>query len=171
MIKVVIVDEDDNVIGAMARSQALAKKQIVRITRVFLFNSKRELFLQKRGSNVPFADLWDQSVGGHVDEGESYLQAAKREMAEEIGLKSVTLKEIAKYYTEFEYEQGEFRRFNMLYQAQSDEPLKLNPDEVAGGKWVTLAELDKMIASEPQSFTPGFLKAYEIYRSHKVIPF
>jgi isopentenyldiphosphate isomerase len=165
MPKVVIVDSEDNVIGAMERSEAIARKQIVRIVRVLLFNSKGQLFMQKRGPNVNFPNLWDQSVGGHVDEGEDYLVAARREMEEEIGLKGVNLKEVARYYTEFEYEQGAFRRFNMLYTALSDDPLKLNPDEVAGGKWVTLSELDEMITVAPENFTQGFIKTYGVYKS------
>lgn len=164
-MKVVIVDKDDNVIGAMSRDKAVQLGKIVRIVRIFLFNSDGELFLQKRGANVDFPNLWDQSVGGHVDEGEDYLTAAEREMKEEIGLKGVKLDEIAKYYTESEYTHGQFKRFNMLYSATSDTPLTLEPDEVAGGEWVSLPGLDKMLADGPENFTRGFIRAYEVYRS------
>ena len=162
-MKVVIVDKNDKVIGAMNRSDAVRNGKIVRIVRIFLFNSKGDLFLQKRGPNVDFPNLLDQSVGGHVDEGEDYLSAAKREMEEEIGLTSVKLKKIARYYTANEYTFGRFKRFNMLFSAVSDKALVLNPDEVTDGIWVSMTKLNNMITETPEKFTQGFIKAYRIY--------
>ena len=162
-MKVVVVDKNDEIMGAMDRAEAVKQGKIVRIVRIFLFNSKGDLFLQKRGPNVDFPNLWDQSVGGHVDEGENYLKAAKREMREEIGLDSVKLKKVSKYYTANEYTFGRFKRFNMLYSAVSDEPLVLNPDEVTGGIWVSMTKLSKMVTKTPEKFTQGFIKAYKIY--------
>lgn len=165
-MKVVIVNKDDKIIGAMDRDKAVKEGKIVRIARIFLFNAKGELFLQKRGPNVDFPNLWDQSVGGHVDEGEDYLAAAKREMNEEIGIKGVKLNEVAKYYTESEYINGQFKRFNMLYMARTDDEIKIDSDEVADGKWISMSDLDKVIAKKPEQFTHGFIKAYKIYKSH-----
>jgi len=167
-MKVVVVDKNDNAIGAMNRSEAVKQGKIVRIARVFLFNSKGELFLQKRGPNVDFPNLWDQSVGGHVDEGEDYMTAARREMKEEIGIEGVELKKLAKYYTANKYIYGKFNRYNMLYTAKSDSPVNLDPDEVAGGEWISLSRLNQMIAREPEKFTQGFIKAYEVYKSKAI---
>lgn len=166
-MKVLVVDEEDTVIGAMERDQAVKKGLIVRIVRIFLFNTKGELFLQKRGPNVDFPNLWDQSVGGHVDEGEDYLTAARREMKEEIGLNGVMLKEVGKYYTESEYINGKFKRFNMLYTVRSDQPLTLAPEEVAEGVWLSLPVLEKMITDTPKKFTQGFIRAYKFYQNSK----
>ena len=163
-MKVTIVNKDDEVIGAMERDQAVKEGQIVRIVRIFLFNTSGELFLQKRGPNVDFPNLWDQSVGGHVDEGEDYMAAALRELKEEIGLEGVVLESVEKYYTESEYLHGKFKRFNMLYAAVSDKPLTLNPDEVADGAWQSKSKLQQMINDSPDKFTHGFIKAYEIYQ-------
>ncbi len=164
MTKVVIVDVDDNVIGAMDRKEAVEKQQIVRI---LLFNSQGNLFLQKRGLNVNYPGLWDQSVGGHVDEGKDYLTAARRELNEEIGLDNIELEEIAHYYSDFEYNGNTMKRYSSLYTALSDQSLKLDPTEVADGKWVTLDELDNMIITNTDQFTQGFIKAYKLYLSLK----
>jgi isopentenyldiphosphate isomerase len=165
MTKVVVVDVNDSVIGAMERKDAIERRQIVRVIRILLFNSRGALFLQKRGPNVSYPGLWDQSVGGHVDEGEDYLTAARRELNEEIGLDDVELKEITKYYSDFEYEGRTIKMFNSLYTAISDKPLKLNPAEVADGKWVTLSKLDRLIKSNTKEFSQGFIKAYDLYLS------
>ena len=51
MSKIVIVDENDEVIGSEDKEIAFQKGLIRRIVRIFVFNSKGELFLQRRSSN------------------------------------------------------------------------------------------------------------------------
>ena len=66
-----------------------------------LFNSKGELFLQKRAMTKDLLPgYWDTSVGGHVSPGESPEEALKRETFEELGLKEFTYKFIRKYIWE-----------------------------------------------------------------------
>lgn len=88
-----IVDEHDQVIGQAARSACHGNPALVhRVAHVLVFNSRGELLLQKRS---PHKDIqpgrWDTSVGGHLDPGEGYLQAAVREMEEELGICGVPL--------------------------------------------------------------------------------
>lgn len=163
--EVVVVDRDDHVIGSMELREAKRRGEIVRIVRVLLFNSKRELYLQRRGPNVDFPGVLDQSAGGHVDKGESYEQAARRETAEEIGIADLKLEPIANYYTDDEYFGGfQLKRFNRLYVGHSDEPVRIDAEEVAGGEWVSQDRLGQMIADDPSQFAAAFVKAYRIYR-------
>jgi isopentenyl-diphosphate delta-isomerase len=164
MPKVVIVDAQDNIVGAEDRAKAVSKGLIVRVVRVFLFNSKGEVLIQKRASNVHLPHLWDQSAGGHVDEGEEYMEAAEREMAEEIGIRGVALKELAKYYTASEYGDTAYKRYNMLYCAISDKPVQINPDEVAETRWLTPQALQTIMQQSPENFTKGFIRAYNVWQ-------
>ena len=82
---VILVDENDNEIGEATNEEAHEKRLLHRIIHVIVRNSKGEVLLQKRQGGRG-AGLWDVSVGGHVDAGESYEQAAKREMREELGV-------------------------------------------------------------------------------------
>jgi isopentenyl-diphosphate delta-isomerase len=84
--KVTVVDEADNVIGAEYLLVAKEKGLLRRAARVFVFDKNGRLLLQRRSSKVFNPNLLDQSVGGHVDEGESYLEAAERELMEELNL-------------------------------------------------------------------------------------
>ena len=87
MVNIIYVDKDDNVIGAGPQSEAYAKGIIHRVCRIFLFNSKGELLIHKRAGHLKTnPGLWSDSAAGHVDEGESYLESAKRELAEEVGV-------------------------------------------------------------------------------------
>ena len=55
---------------------------------IILLNKKNKVFVGKRIDNP--ADSWQMPQGG-VDENENFLQAAKRELEEETGIKSVKL--------------------------------------------------------------------------------
>ena len=54
---------------------------------IWLFTTSKKILLQKRAlTKKIFPGLWDISVAGHIGAGESVLNAAKREVFEEIGL-------------------------------------------------------------------------------------
>lgn len=168
MPDIVFVNEDDEVIGSGPKEEAFDKGIRHRIARIFIFNSKGELFLQKRSSKIKFfPGLWDQSVGGHVDKGEDYVEAALREMEEEVGVTGVELEEVAKFYLEEKLGDKHLYRFNMLYEVVYDGELQLNPDEVGGGKWIDLDELETWVKSSPQEFTAGLKETLQIYKEAK----
>tara|TARA_B110000902_G_scaffold255839_1_gene321709 strand:+ start:608 stop:1150 length:543 start_codon:yes stop_codon:yes gene_type:complete len=54
---------------------------------IWLFTSEKKILLQKRAlTKKVFPGIWDISVAGHIGAGEEILEAAKREIFEEIGL-------------------------------------------------------------------------------------
>lgn len=54
---------------------------------VWLYTKEKEILLAQRDANKSICPLlWDVSVAGHVDAGELIIQAAIREVKEEIGL-------------------------------------------------------------------------------------
>ena len=163
MPKIVFVDKDDNVIGSGTGAEAREKGIIHRIIRIFLFNSKGELLIQKRSKKVPSPGKWDQSVGGHVDEGESYLEAAMRELDEELGITSIPFQEAAKFYTKNADGEKMIKRFNTLYLGNYDGGIKFNPEETSEVSWITLDELATWMKEKPQDFTRGFITAFDLY--------
>ena len=55
---------------------------------IWLYTSKGNILLQQRAASKAICPLlWDVSVAGHVDAGETLTEAAIREIEEEIGLK------------------------------------------------------------------------------------
>ena len=168
MAKILIVNKDDKVIGAEEMKVVQAKGLIHRIVRIFLFNLKGQLFLQRRAVTMDtFPNRWDQSVGGHVDEGEDYHHAAIREMKEELGVKSIKLEKVIKFYHEEHIENKVLKRFNMLYEGVYDGKINLNKLEVSDGKWFELKDLEVLIGENPNDFTPAFIKTYQIYKKEK----
>ncbi|NVJ88586.1 MAG: NUDIX domain-containing protein [Flavobacteriaceae bacterium] len=66
---------------------------------IWLFTSDEKIMLQKRAKTKKvFPGLWDISVAGHIAAGESIIEAAKREVFEELGL-SISDKELIKIGT------------------------------------------------------------------------
>ncbi len=83
-----VVNERDEVVGQAPRSEVHAKKLLHRAVHVLVFNSRGQLFLQKRSMTKDTAKgKWDSSASGHLDSGEDYNVCAVREAWEEIGLK------------------------------------------------------------------------------------
>lgn len=167
MANITFVDENDEIIGYGKRSEAIERGFAHRIARVFVFNKKGELLIQKRSPKIKLAGKWDQSAAGHVDEGEDYATAAKREAEEEIGLKDATLAEFGKFYTEEIDDNILKKRFNMLYLAHYDGPLAPDNREVSEIKWIALKDLAQWMDEKPQDFTQGFLLTYDYYVKHR----
>jgi isopentenyl-diphosphate delta-isomerase type 1 len=168
MTNIVFVDENDVPIGAGTKQEATEKGIIHRVIRIFIMNSKGEILLQKRSDNcITSPGKWDQSVGGHVDEGESYDEAAYRELKEELGIEGVELQEITKYYSEGEHLQNknQFKRFNTIYTGGYDGEFILDPEEVSEVKWISPTELEAWIERDPNELTNGAINAYKHLKS------
>ncbi|MDE7341063.1 MAG: NUDIX domain-containing protein [Lachnospiraceae bacterium] len=68
------------------KDEAHRKALIHRGVCVWIMNSKREILLQTRSSHVMFPDMLDISFSGHIQTGETPLEAVKREGREELGV-------------------------------------------------------------------------------------
>lgn len=164
MANITYVDSNDQVIGYGSRAEAIEKWIAHRIARVFLFNSKGEVLIQKRSDkHASLPNRWDQSAAGHVDEGETYEQAAYRELKEEVGVTDVPLKEAAKYYTEETDEPKVKKRFQALYVGTFDGPIQIDNYEVSESRWIKPDELRAWMQERPDDFTQGFIKCFETY--------
>src|SRR5499427_10823319 len=96
---VVIVDEDNNIVGAAPRREMRAKRLPHRSTYILVFNSQGELYVQKRTMTKDvFPGYYDPATGGVVLAGESYEQSAIRELEEEMGIRQVPLTWLFDFY-------------------------------------------------------------------------
>lgn len=153
-----IVDERDQVIGQATRQEVHGNPSLIhRVVHILVFNSKKELFLQKRSaSKDTYPGSWDTSVGGHVDGGESYNHAASREIREELGVKNIKL-EFLHTYIHRDSSESEFVR---SYRCCCDGPFTLNPEEIEEGRFWSLKEIHK---ANQNLFTPNFLEELKRY--------
>jgi len=87
-----LVDENDRVVGAKSRSEIYKEGlKNFRVVNAFAVNSEGKLWIPRRTSTKRlFPNCLDMSMGGHVSSGESYEEAFRRELEEELNLKTKT---------------------------------------------------------------------------------
>lgn len=82
--RVAVFDAEGRPAGALPRHEAKGSGLAVGAVDVLLVNARGEVLLQRRPEDKENGGRWDKTVGGHVDEGESFDQAAVRETGEEL---------------------------------------------------------------------------------------
>jgi isopentenyl-diphosphate delta-isomerase type 1 len=148
-----VVDGNDEITGRERRSVIHEKGLMHRSAQVLVFNSRGEFFLQKRSDDKDeFPGLWDSSAAGHVDPGENYLQCARRELAEELGITdAVSLEPLCRIKACEDTGWEHCAVFRCVY----DGPISLQEDEVEEGRWLRPAEMDRVVAKETCPLTPA----------------
>ena len=146
------VDEDDVVIGSALHDDVYTKALPHRIVHVLLFNDKGEMALQLRSKNESFCPLhWSTAVGGHVQAGESYEEAARREYQEELGLVSDLV-----FQDIFLYTDARMKKFLGVFRSVYSGPFQVNPEEVEKVEYFNLDAIKNMIKNE-EKFHPELL--------------
>ena len=79
-----VYDPQGRVVGALPREQAKRSRLAVGAVNVLLVSARGEVLLQRRPDDKENGGRWDKTVGGHVDEGETFDEAAVREAGEEL---------------------------------------------------------------------------------------
>jgi len=82
--RVAVFDAEGRAAGALPRDEAKRSGLAVGAVNVLLVNARGEVLLQRRPEDKENGGRWDKTVGGHVDEGESFDRAAVREAGEEL---------------------------------------------------------------------------------------
>lgn len=146
-----LVDNNDQVIGRKLRSE-IYKDGLsnFRVVNVFLVNAEGKLWIPRRTKEKRIFPLClDVSMGGHVESGETYDQSFKRELLEELNIDADKTKwKILEHLTPHEHKVSAFMN---VYEIQSDETPKFNPDDFIEYYWLTPDELFAMIAKEGKS--------------------
>lgn len=149
--KIVIVDEQDNIIGWKDR-ESLEREDIYRVSALWITNSRGEILLAKRAltkSNNP--GKWGPAVTGTVDEGEDYDFNIIKEAREELGLNNIIPRKGFKkrVFGKYNY----FCQWYFLTMNESVTDFKIEKDEVEEIKWFFAEKLIKEMERQPDKFT------------------
>lgn len=157
-----IVDEEDNVVGKVSREECHRRRLIHRSVYILLFNARGELLIHRRAmSKDVYPGFYTGSVTGHVDYGETYDEAAKRELREELGIEA-PLEKIAKFRSFSEVE----KEISWLYACRYGGEIHPDPEEIIETRFVSLEELAEDIALGRREYTNGFKEAFREYIWH-----
>ena len=159
--RVQFVDENDNPIGAGPREEAWEKGIALRHAYIVLRDKDGNFLLQQRSQlKKKNPGRYTYAATGHVDEGESYDEAAVRELKEEVGIDAnLTLIDKSSYVSD----EVNAQVFIAIYSGEIDHDVQLvlDPEEVSGTRWFTKAELDEAVSKTPESFSPNMVKTYK----------
>lgn len=140
----VVVDKKDRIIGYRSRFDCHHNKKLIhRAIGVVIFNNNKDhVLLQKRSRYKDlYPGLYTISASGHVGKGETYLQSAKRELLEELGIQ-IPLTRHKKYITESEQE----TEMDSLFTGKYEGPFQPNKHEVDEVKFVEVKNLPNMLS-------------------------
>lgn len=171
-----ILDNLGNFTGETALKSIIHQKGYYHHTaHVWFYTKNGEVLLAQRSSKKTICPLiWDVSVAGHIDAGETPIQAAIRETQEEIGLTiSETDLEFIGVFESFKsYQNGIIdNEFNNTFIAEINQPLSnltIQEEEVEAIKLVTLHEFKDLIAKAGKNnhLVSVNQHYYEIVRKH-----
>lgn len=154
-----VVNEFDEVIGQAPRSEVHERNLLHRAASIFVFNSAGELLLQLRSATKDqYPSCYTASASGHLDAGEDYETAARRELKEELGLVNPL-----EYLTSFQASEETAFEFTALFRTTTDEELSPHPEEIAALNWASLSDVAQQISAAPERFTPPFRVAFDWY--------
>jgi isopentenyl-diphosphate delta-isomerase len=165
--KVILVNENDEQIGTMPKMEAHEKALLHRAFSVFVFNDNNELMLQQRAAHKYHSPLlWTNTCCSHQRVGETNIQAGKRRLMEEMGF-VVELEDTISFIYKTPFDNGltEHEFDHVLIGKYNSKPI-INPDEVAGWKWMSLDAVKNDILEHPEFYTEWFKIIFDKFYEH-----
>lgn len=149
---VTIVDEHNNMVGVLPRREMRSRRLLHRASYILVFDARGRLCVQRRTMTKDvFPGHYDVAAGGVVLAGETYEQAALRELAEELGINDAVLRQLFDFY----YEDEHIRVWGRAYSCVYDGEVVLQEEEVESVQFLEIEEVLRLAAQE--AFTPDSL--------------
>ena len=140
-----IVDDYDEVIATVTRAQMRAQRLQHRAVSIAVIGSDARLLVHRRADDKDlWPGMWDLAAGGVVAAGETYEAAARRELAEELGV----VAELMECLGEDRYADHSVALIGRGYLTVHDGPFTFADGEIAEVRWVTRSELSTLMAVE-----------------------
>ncbi|WP_373047643.1 NUDIX domain-containing protein [Vulgatibacter sp.] len=129
-----------------------------RVVHVLLRDRFGRLLLQQiAAEHDRHALQWGSSVAGYVQAGESYESAARRKVAEELGIAELPLRHLGTT----SMRDGAATKFIGVFLGAIDEgSLHPNPSDFAAVDLVPLSDLQRELACGSRQFTPTFEQVF-----------
>lgn len=155
-----IVEPNGLVVARAAREYCHSgAKPLHPVVHLHIIDRFSRIYLQKRPLSKKIQPgKWDTAVGGHVSYGEHLLEALYRESSEELGFSEFNPIHIVTYEFESEVE----KELINVYAAVGHYELTPDPEELDGGQWWELADIDDGIGKG--IFTPNFESEFQMIR-------
>mmetsp|Transcript_19230 Transcript_19230/g.24300 ORF Transcript_19230/g.24300 Transcript_19230/m.24300 type:complete len:181 (-) Transcript_19230:201-743(-) len=159
---------NDVCLGQMPRKEVHRTGKYHRAVNVVLLNGEGDILVQKRAdSKVICPSRWDISCAEHLQPGETYADAARRGLQEELNITQTDdferIREPQLHCIDDDEKEIHDHEFTELYLATYNGDVKIDEVEVAEAKYIGAQVLLDWLQSSPDDFTPWALKDFRHY--------
>lgn len=164
--QVILVDDNDSVVGQMEKLAAHQQGKLHRAFSVFIFRKKQGqtqcLLQQRQVQKYHSGGLWTNACCSHPKPGETVIEAAERRLQEELGF-TTDLQVLDSFIYRAALGDLVEHEFDYVLEGQfSGELNRVNPEEVSGHRWLTVSELQQELHAHPERFTAWFQQALQV---------
>lgn len=155
--ELILVDENDEMIGIIEKMEGHQKALLHRAFSVFIFNSQHEMLLQQRAiKKYHSGGLWTNACCSHPKPGEDTMHGAARRLREELGF-TTEISKIFDFTYKHRFENGltEFE-FDHVFVGYYNGEILPDKEEVADYCFMGFDEIELSLKSHPHKFTPWF---------------
>ncbi len=165
--QVVVVSENDEILGLMEKMNAHENGILHRAFSVFLFNDKGEMLLQKRASGKYHSpNQWTNAVCSHPKIDETYLEGAQRRLNEELGITANLTEKFSFIYKADVGQNLWEHELDHVFTGNYEGSFVLNNDEVSEIRYISMQQLDEEMNANPEKFTEWFKIILKEYKDH-----
>jgi isopentenyl-diphosphate delta-isomerase len=160
-LEVILVNEQNDVLGVMEKMEAHRKGLLHRAFSIFIFDKKGRMLLQQRSpEKYHGANLWTNTCCSHPLPGEKTEEAAIRRLEEELGF-ITPLKEIFAFTYRAEVENGLVEHeFDHVFAGEYEGRIVPNEKEVLDFRYEDMDQVRWGLATHPEEFTTWFRLAF-----------
>jgi len=156
--KVVLVNENNEVLGLMPKMEAHEKGVLHRAISILLYNSRGEMLIQQRAkTKYHWPLIWSNAVCSHPRENETFQAAAERRLKEELNI-SCNLSEIYRFIYKAQDEQTGLieHEYDVVYKGVYDRDIPFNDEEINAIQWISVDNLCQDIENQPKKYSFWF---------------
>ena len=140
MEQVEIIDTNGNVLKVVTRKESIEKNLCIKGAFVIVDNGSGKYYIQKRSMNKEiYPGLWAAGAGGGVAVGETFEDAAHRELEEELGIKADV-----RFIFDFSFKSEVSNYKSKIYITVYNGEVTPNTEEIETGKWASKQEIEEM---------------------------
>ena len=162
--QLILVDERNRAVGAAGKDAVHRAGLLHRAFSIFMVDERGRILLQQRNpKKYHSGGLWANSCCGHPRPGERTVSAARRRLNEELGVTgALSFGFFTRYRADLDHGMQENEFVYVYFGGLSTRP-QPDPVEVSGVEFLSLAEINRRIRREPDSFA-YWLRHY--FRNH-----
>lgn len=157
---IILVDQNDNEIGAIEKIEAHKQGVLHRAFSIFIIDSKNRMLIQRRAlSKYHTPGLWSNTCCSHPRYGEDLINAVHRRLKEEMGF-DCELVELFSFIYKAEFDNGLIEHeLDHVFIGYYDGEVSPNKEEVDDIKWIEIDKLLEDIKNNPEKYTIWFKEA------------